>query len=359
MRIPNRAAAAGLAVAAGALAFAGPAAAKTRVVHPGESIQAAIDKSKPGDTVLVKKGTYAEELQISTNRLKLRGQKAKLTPPAAPGNNLCDQFAESPGKTTGICVVGDISGGPNGPTVNKTVKRVRISGFAVKGFSGDGVLIFGADGTRLEHVKLLDNGGYGAFSNTSSGTRFRHDLVQGNGAPGLYVGDSPKAKAVVSHNVSRGNKGEGILLRNASHGTVSHNLLRGNCAGVVVLADAPGPAGHWKVDHNLARANNEACAGDPGEGEPALSGIGIGLLGADHTRVLNNKVVNNKDLHPSFTSGGIVVQKGSGGTLPAKDLVKANRLSKNSPFDIDWDGTGTVTFKKNHCSTSNPSGLCS
>src|SRR5450432_1536902 len=65
------------------LALANAAGASTtRVVHPGESIQAAVDASSPGDTVLVESGTYAQSVGIHTSGIALIGRGAKLVPPA-------------------------------------------------------------------------------------------------------------------------------------------------------------------------------------------------------------------------------------------------------------------------------------
>ena len=46
------------ALAAALLAAALPAAARTIHVEPGGSIQAAVDRARPGDTVAVAPGTY-------------------------------------------------------------------------------------------------------------------------------------------------------------------------------------------------------------------------------------------------------------------------------------------------------------
>jgi parallel beta-helix repeat protein len=350
---------AALAVACGALALAAPAGAKTRTVEPGHSIQAAIDKSKPGDTVVVKHGSYAESLEISTNKLKLRGENVTLTQPAEPADTFCNQNTDSPAQVTGICIVGQIATPAGGqPEVVKQVRNVHVSGFRVRGFGGDGAFIYGAKKTVLKGNKFLHNGGYGTFSNTSQGTRYVANIARNNGDAGLYVGDSPKANATIRNNVSTGNNDAGILLRHATGGKVHDNVLSGNCSGIVVLADAPGPAGKFTIEKNGVVANNQACAADEEEGGPASSGIGIALLGAHDTQVLNNTVRKNRDDNPSLVSGGIIVQKGFSGTEPANDLVKGNKLSKNSPFDINWDGSGTVQFKNNTCSKSNPSGLC-
>ena len=54
-------------LALAALALSVPASSAAAVVHvdPGESIQAAIDKAKPGTTIKLGEGTYKESVKIS------------------------------------------------------------------------------------------------------------------------------------------------------------------------------------------------------------------------------------------------------------------------------------------------------
>ena len=359
MLTAKRTAIAALAAATASLAAVSPALAKTHQVHKGQSIQAAIDAAKPGDTIHVHKGTYKEYLTINKNGIKLIGTLARLVPAAtAPTSSPCAAFTES-GKAPGICVSGDATPSTNGPPiVNSTVNKVRISGFVVKGFPADGVFNFAAKGTRADHDAYLDNGGYGIFANTSSHTRLEESNSHGNADAGFYVGDSPNARATVKNNDSTGNGDAGLLLRDASHGTVKGNHLHGNCAGIIVLADSPGPAGNWLLRNNRANGNNKECPGS-GPDSPAFSGIGIALLGAHDTTVRNNTVNGNTNANQSFVTGGIIVQKLSPtGTAPVRDVIGDNSAFSNKPFDISWDQTGTVKFEKNHCSTSSPAGLC-
>ena len=223
--------------------------------------------------------------------------------------------------------------------------------------SANGIFAFGTNRFRADHNRLSANGEYGAFSNTSTRTRFDHNVVPGNrGEAGLYVGDSPRAHAVVTRNKVINNRGFGIFLRDVSHGVASRNVVSGNCAGIYVLADAPGPAGHWRIGRDTVLRNNRECKPNPEEMSPALSGLGIVLEGADHTRVIRNVVHGHRHKHPSAVYGGIVVMKGER-TAPAHDLISRNVATRNRP-DINWDGTGSVSFSRNTCNRSRPASLC-
>jgi len=338
-------------VLAGLLGIA-PAYGKTHHVREGESIQEALDAADPGETVMVHRGTYRESLQIETDGVRLRGNKARLLEPQSPADTLCNQFEP----VTGICVVGE--GNLETGVISDYVTRVRIKGFTIEGFSGTGIFAVGSELLRVSHDQLLDNGGYGAFALISKRPQFLHNLSSDNSAPGLYVGDSPEADAVIRHNRSVDNSGEGILLRSAVGGKVTQNSLVGNCAGLLAIADAPGPAGNFQIDHNRVLENNKACAGEPEEEEPPVSGLGIAVAGAFDTSVSHNKVLGNQPSGDSSVSGGIAVGEGPAGTDPQNDVVSHNKASDNAPIDLLWDGTGAVVFKKNRCGTSDPDGLC-
>ena len=70
------------AAAVGVLALASPALATVRHVHPGQSIQAAINASDPGDTVKVAAGVYHQNLTITTTNLTLWGAGGGLMAPS-------------------------------------------------------------------------------------------------------------------------------------------------------------------------------------------------------------------------------------------------------------------------------------
>src|SRR4051812_16271249 len=101
------------AFAASALADAPPTANQvprfwsraTIVVHPGESIQAAINAAGPFTRILVLPGTYRESLTVTKDGIVLDAKNATLRRPAAPSFGPCDGDAPA---ENGICVVGQI-----------------------------------------------------------------------------------------------------------------------------------------------------------------------------------------------------------------------------------------------------------
>ena len=339
-------------VALAVMATASTASARTLVVSPGHSIQKKIDKANAGDTVIVQAGVYRESIDVD-KRIDLRGQGAVLTE-GPPGHGLCNSM---PGPDlVGICVHGKLrfSGG-GAPTLVHRVRGVEISGFRVRGFSAEGLFAYGTRGMRIHNNRFGHNGGYGLFSLNGGRVHLVHNVARDNDDYGLYVGDSPRARAVIRNNRSVDNHG-GILLRHASIGVVKHNVTAHNCVGIWVLADAPGPAGNWLISGNRVWANNKACKADPDEG-PALSGLGIVVLGAHDTVVRHNIVRGQRKVHPSALYGGILIRPGFAGTQPKHVVINANVALGNRP-DINWNGTGSVRFHSNLCRTSRPGSVC-
>lgn len=146
------------------------------------------------------------------------------------------------------------------------------------------------------------------------------------------------------------------FVRNALHGKILGNQVHDNCAGMLVLADAPGPAGEFEVHGNKVNHNTRACPAF--EEAPPLSGVGIALLGARGMEIKGNKVLGNVPSGATGFSGGVVVMSGFGGTPPMDNTVIGNTILRNQP-DIFWDETGTGNrLRPNKCQTSEPERLC-
>jgi nitrous oxidase accessory protein NosD len=334
--------------------LSGPAAADTIKVPPGGSIQEAVNKAKPGDTVKVAAGTYQQNVQIKTDGITLKGEGPDETviepgtPPTA-----ADPFCEG----NGICIV-DATPHQNGPpTVNRVIADVRVKELAVQGFTGTGVLFFGTRNQRVIDVLAQNNGSYGIAAFETTEGKYWDNVTPNNHEAGIYIGDSPNADALVRDNVSNGNLGNGIFIRDASHGVVKNNQTYDNCVGILLL-DTPEPTENtdWVAHDNSVNHNNKAC---PATDESrAISGIGIGIAGPHGLLIRNNTVNGNQPGGPTDFSGGIVLA-----TIPGSPATTGNRIEENSafgnaPVDLLWDRQGVNTFQDNRCKTSDPQGLC-
>ena len=347
-----------LSTASAAAAFAGAAApARTFVVHPGQSIQAAINKASPGDTIVLRAGVYHQSVLIRKDKITLRGSGESgkgtvLRPPAKPGKSQC----VFPG--TGICILAK-SLNPKTGVVHTPVYDDTITNLRVTGFQGSGVFGFGTYGLTVTRVSAINDGEYGISRFESTASLFANDLAVGNHEAGFYVGDSPNAATVVRNDRASGNE-FGIFVRHARGVTVTGNRVTGNCEGILVLDDGQhGGAGNALIEHNRAVSNNKFCKKNE-ETPVDAKGGGILLLGATQTTVSHNSVAGNRG--SQFNSGGIVVLSAkqlAHGSNPDFDIIVANTAFRNRPADLRWDGTGRgVRFLRNHCAKSIPGGLC-
>jgi nitrous oxidase accessory protein NosD len=311
---------------AAALVWAGAAQATT-IVRPGQSIQAAVDAARAGDTVVVY-GTHRENVAVQTDRLTLRGVGAVILPPGVPKPHACFDPTEVGEAVHGICVVGDVDFDTG--EISRYVTGVTVSGFTVRGFVGTGLVAVAARETTFEGNVTTGNTDDGLASNLSIGTRFL-----ANNASGSRFG---------------------VRMFSAVGGSLVANALHDNCVGMITIASPFGPAGQFRMTGNAVRHNTRACAAD--DDFDALSGIGVGLLGASSTTIAGNVITGNLSGGDTVASGGVVTLGGLDGAPLTDNLVKGNLIIGNEP-DLLWDesGTGNV-FRPNACRTSVPARLC-
>jgi parallel beta-helix repeat protein len=332
-----------VALGVGTLVAGSPAGAdEAVVVRPGESIQAAIDVAVPGTTIVVRQGTYRENLEIATDRITLVGSGARLRPPATSRPTGCTD-PEPPSLVSGICIHG--------------TRGVKVDGFAIQGFSNTGIFVIGGGDTEVTHNRTTGNGEYGIFANSSTNTLIADNRAAGNGEAGIYVGDSPASRARVIGNESARN-GFGVFVRSAQRGVIDDNSIHDNCVGVLVLADAPGPAGGFRLRDNTISRNRKFCAASPEQAETGLSGVGILVVSADNLTIQDNWIVDNAPSAQVLYSGGVIIFKGGPSTAD-NNTVRRNVIVFNEELDLFSDRTGSGNvLTPNFCQRSEPPELC-
>ncbi|SDO06055.1 right-handed parallel beta-helix repeat-containing protein [Actinacidiphila guanduensis] len=332
------------------------------VVRAGESVQAAVDAARPGDTVLLLPGVYQGGIQLRTSDVTLRGTGAGLTvirPAAAQtaaSGSAPDAGAPAPTTAAGCAAAGD------GVCVTGA-SGVHITDLAVTGFAAYGIRAAKADALTVSGVRADDNGLYGIGQEQSVRSRFTGNRAAGNGEAGLFVANTVSEEAgatdtqgtEVSGNTLTGNH-MGLVVRRLRDVTVARNTLSGNCAGAFLVGDENTPrAGELTVRDNTVTANNAYCAANAHL--PFVQGAGIVLTGIENTELTGNTVTDNVGTSP--LSGGIVLFPSFVGAPNSGNTVRDNTVLRNGPADLaDSDhGTGN-TFTGNDCRVSLPAGRC-
>jgi hypothetical protein len=219
------------------------------------TIQAAVDASEEGDTVLVAPGVYSEGVVISTSGLRLIGGENVV---------LDGTGAANPGR--GIHVNG---------TAAAPLTGVEISHFEVRNFDR-GISLFWTSGARVTHNYVHDNrdstpplvGGdtYGIGLVRTSTSEFSHNVVSSNGWQGINIGpDNPGN--TVHHNRVVGNgtqiecpcmDGTGILVQSDSSQIHHNEILANSGRGVWLVLNRAVPLTGILVAHNRVHDNQRA-----------------------------------------------------------------------------------------------------
>jgi parallel beta-helix repeat protein len=278
----------GAAVAIAAAAMATAASARTLYVadtgnnanpcsasHPCKTIGRGVGVARPGDTIIVEKGTYHQDVLI--------GKTLHLIGAGHPVDN-------AKGRDNGFVVQG------------KKAAGTTISGFIVKNAAFEGIVV-----KKTSHVTIQNNT---VVSNDQGVTATK---PVGECAPN---GEIP------------GDCGEGIHLMSASFTNVIGNVVKNNTGGIL-LTDEFGPTAHNLISRNRVLNNVLDCgitvAGHSG------NAVKNGKLQPKAAGIYSNVVINNI-ANGNGTKGegaGILLAAGGPGSGVYNNLIANNTANNN------------------------------
>ncbi|MEX2112551.1 MAG: parallel beta-helix domain-containing protein [Pirellulales bacterium] len=329
-----------IASARSASAAAGPwvgaaSVAATFTVRPGQSIQAAVDRCRAGDRVLLEPGVYQQTVVIDTDGITLSGVNRQGERPVLDG-----------GGTLADAVQG--SGG-----------NLLIAGLTIRNYVGNGIMVSKAKNVAFRNLVIENSGLYGVYPVECTGVLVEGCTVSGIRDAGIYVGSS---RDVVVRNNEVYNNVAGIEIENSVGSLVENNSAHHNTTGILVFALPNNPVKECRdtrVINNRVWANNHENFAKPGTTVANLApGVGIVVMAADRTEVTQNRISEND-------SYGIVVVSLAAARLPARrtvdvepnsdqTLIVANQYENNGRHahqlfaqvlkapggDLFWDGSG-------------------
>jgi parallel beta-helix repeat protein len=302
-------------------------------INPGESIQAALDRCVPGDTIEIRPGVYNETLLVDVNNITIRGLKENDQRPLLDGQNkLTDAVITSSHNFT-------------------------IENLVIKDYVNNGITVHGGQNATFRDLEIHNAGLYGVYPVECKGVLVERVLATGIKDAAIYVGQSQDIivrDSEVHSNVT------GIEIENSVHALVENNYAHDNTGGILVflLPNNPSKVGSdTTVRNNRIINNNHANFGDPtavvGKVQP---GTGMLIMAADRTIVTGNEIRGNDSFGLAVVGLAIAYPKGKTfdvGAVPEGNRIFDNKFSENGRnpgesvkqlgainVDILWDGSG-------------------
>jgi hypothetical protein len=290
---------------------------KGKVAYPHErTIQAAVNRAKPCDWIMVGPGIYPESVVIRTPNLHLRGLDRNR-----------------------VVVDGRHRRSVNGIEVRASdvwVENLTVRNFdraTANGENGNQVWWHGAGGWHGNYLTVYDTGllgGYGLFAEGSVSGEWGHVYASGFDDSGLYIGSCRDCLATVSHALAERNPVGYAGTNSGGHLVLEDSLFRNDAVGISLNSsesDPPPP----QLGTCDAGANRRPM--------PTITSTAIGRC----TIVRRNRFVSNNNLTvPSNTSSerpgwGIgIVLLGAYGDLVTGNVLAGNRNAGILGLEFPW-----------------------
>jgi cytochrome c peroxidase len=243
---------------------------QTYTVQPGDSIQAAVDKSKPGDTIEIMAGTYHEAVQVKTHNITVRGvPDASGQLPLLDGENKLDN---------GFKVTGSFF----------TIEKLDI-----RNYTENGVIAQGTYGPIFRDLVVDNTGRYAVFPIASTNVLIEGVTASGIADSALYVGQS---KDIIVRNSEAFKSVTGIEIENSDNALVENNYVHDNTGGILVFVSPHlnSKEGHDNiVRNNKIENNNLPNFASGGLVQKVPPGLGMLILVSDNTEVSGNTISGN------------------------------------------------------------------
>ena len=285
------------------------------------TIQQAVDAAQDGDTVLVQKGIYIENIIIDTN-VNLKGiDWPVITGKKSKGNYNTVQFAhlgEGAGKIEGFVITGGGTGGL-GHGLGVLNSSPEIYNNIIKDNKNNGIGIHGSvtlTGKTKIHNNLIYNNGWGIGNGMGSSAHIYNNKIFKNKNVG--VGSRGMSLPRIEGNYIYENR-IGIGTREVASPLIIGNHIYNNVSGIVIspisyIEKFAGP--DIVIKNNLVYGNSRV-------------GIAATSFNMSKIIVINNTIDNNNTLDLQQRARGLVV----GWPEPAEfTAIVANNIITNNKF---------------------------
>lgn len=283
-----------------------------------ETIQAAVDAAAPGALILVAPGVYDEAVNVTTDRLTIRGLDRDEV--VLDGGHELDN---------GVRVLG--------------ADGVAVENMTARNYTRNGFFWTGVDGYRGSYLTSYRTGDYGVYAFDSVRGQIEHSYAAGSPDAGFYIGQCFPCDAVIDQVVSEHN-GLGYSGTNSGGNlSIVRSTFRNNRAGVVPNSGSYElcyPERETTIVGNAVYSNNQP---DTPAISVAILAMGNGILVAGGVR---NTIERNAVWDHDRVGIGLVpfLEDGPNDDMPPPedwdrscDEQKADPVPDDVPESLLWD----------------------
>ena len=302
-----------------------------------KKIQAAVNKSRKGDTVRIRNGTYREAVKVTGAK---RSYVTLLGNARNPGKVVLEG---SDSKQNGIFVGG--------------ADEVTVRGIKAQNYTANGFFFVNVVGYTARDLIAAKTGVYGIYAFNSKGGTMRDSEAYYNNDAGFYIGQTPAQvkpiRSIVTNIDSWGNP-LGWSGTNMRYVTITDSRFYNNAAGIVPNAldsEKFPPAEDNVIRGNEIFWNNfNFHKGAPfkirDEGTAALVPVGTGvlLLAGRRNTVEQNRIYGNWSIGVAAIEGILLAENPQARALEG-NVVRDNAFGLDGTDlngrELAYDGNGT------------------
>jgi len=247
-------------------------------VKPGNSIQEAVTKSKPGDLIRVFPGVYNETVFIDKDNISIQGIIKEGQWPILDGQKTMNDALLYSGN--GILI--------------ENIKIINYKGNGIMGQAGNNFVI--------RNNWIVDTGVYGIFPQFGKNGVVERNILSGIEDAAIYVGMCDNVDVrfnEVYDNVA------GIEIENCRFALVEYNYAHDNTGGILVFLTPGLPiktCSNVIVRNNYVLNNNTKNFGAVGSLVSHIpKGTGLLVMAADDVTIENNFVIGNNNAGITIT----------------------------------------------------------
>jgi len=296
-------------------------------VGPGETyttIQSAVTAANPFDIIIVRDGSYPENVNVNVNHLTIRSENG-----------------------SGNCIVQATNS--NDHVFEVIADRVNISGFTVENAIGEyaaGIYLYDAEHCNISN-NIVPNTGLGIYLNATHNSVIDNNTVTNSGA-GIGLENSTYSN-VTNNKIN--NTNWGIALWQFSHFNRIINNTILNTIGVEMeygimgfAIEIMGSSGNL-IDNNYI--SNTAASGD--------DAFAVGVFVAAYYGPANNNTITNNDIYNTTASGDNAT--GIGLYVNANNNKLINNNVRFNTLGIMLDNTSHTLIEENYVGLNDQFGI--